>query len=109
MTSSLLRLSSIKICRHLSEKALKGEFLGPDKLRTHTNEGKGKDKRKKERGGRKEEKRKSNGCTPSFYNGYFGEKKLLDTNDGLETHTQVTDRFERKSGNGTYRPCCTNV
>lgn len=41
-----------KICRHLSEKALKGGFLGPDKLRTHTNEGKGEEK-KKERARRK--------------------------------------------------------
>ena len=36
----------------MSEKALKGGFLGPDKLRTHTNEGKGKEK-KKERARRK--------------------------------------------------------
>jgi len=42
----------------LSEKASKGRFLGPDKFRTHSNEGKGKERkkeRKKERGGRKEE------------------------------------------------------
>ena len=45
------------ICRHLSEKASKGKFLGPDKLQNHTNEEKGKEK-KKERGGRKEKKRK---------------------------------------------------
>ena len=31
--------------------------------------------------------------------------KSASTNDGLETHTQVTDKFERESGNGTYRPC----
>ena len=38
-------------------------------------------KRKKERGGRKEEKRKTAmvALLFSFYNGYFGEKKLLDT------------------------------
>ena len=41
----------------LSEKASKGSFLGPYKLKNHTNEGKGKEK-KQERGGRKEEKRK---------------------------------------------------
>ena len=38
-------------------KASKGRFLGPDKLQNHTNEGKGKEK-KKEAGERKEEKRK---------------------------------------------------
>ena len=27
------------------------------------------------------EERKSNGCTPIFYNGYFGEQKLLDAKD----------------------------
>ena len=27
-----------EICRHLSEKASKGRFLGPEKLQNHTNE-----------------------------------------------------------------------
>ena len=62
-----------EICSHLSEKPSKGRFLNPDKLQNHTNEGKEKEK-KKEPGGRKEEKRKSNGCTLSFYNGYFGDR-----------------------------------
>ena len=65
----------------MSEKALKGGFLGPDKLRTHTNEGKGKEK-KKERARRKkggEEKKAMVALLFSFYNGYFGEKTLLDT------------------------------
>ena len=118
----------------MSEKASKGRFLGPDKLRTHSNEGKGKE-RKKERKKERERRKKggelepSNGCTLSFYNGYFGEKKLLDTkgpfggdvfknparhtgegklrksSKPLEKHTQVTDNFEVKSGNQTYRPC----
>ena len=49
-----------------------------EKLQNHSIEGKGKEK-KKERGEGKEEKRKKiNGCTPSFYNSYFGRKKLLD-------------------------------
>ena len=40
------------------KKASKGKgFFGPDKLQNHSNKGKGKEK-KKERGGRKEEKRK---------------------------------------------------
>ena len=46
-----------EICSHLSEKPSKGRFLKPDKLQNHTNEGKGKEK-KKEPGERKEEKRK---------------------------------------------------
>ena len=41
---------------HLSEKVSKGRLLGPDKLKNHTNEEKGKDRKKKEQGGRKEEK-----------------------------------------------------
>ena len=45
-----------EICSHMLEKASKGRFFGPDKLQNHSNEGKGKEK-KKERGGRKEEKR----------------------------------------------------
>ena len=43
--------------RHLSEKRQKAVFLGPDKFQNHANEGKGNAERK-ERGGRKEEKRK---------------------------------------------------
>ena len=45
----------------------KGRFLGPYKLQNHSNEGKGKEK-KRERGEGKEEKRekKSNGFTLSF-------------------------------------------
>ena len=43
------------ICRHLSEKASKDRFLGPDNLQNHTNKGKGKEKKKK--------KEKRNGCT----------------------------------------------
>ena len=38
-----------EICSHLSEKASKGRFLKPEKLQNHSNEGKGKEK-KKERG-----------------------------------------------------------
>ena len=59
----------------LSEKALNGSFFGPDKIKNHTNEGKGKEK-KQERGGRKEEKRKSNGCALSFIMDTL--KKLLE-------------------------------
>ena len=70
-----------EICSHLTEKASKGRFLKPEKLQNHSNEGKGKEK-EEERGEGKEEKKKSNGCTLSFYNSYFGDsfwpKKLLD-------------------------------
>ena len=38
-----------EICGHLSEKASKARFLKPEKLKNHSNEGKGKEK-KKERG-----------------------------------------------------------
>ena len=59
----------------------KGMFLTPEKLQNHNNEGKGKE-RKKERGEGKDQKKKSNGCTLSFYNSYFREsfwpKKLFD-------------------------------
>jgi len=60
-----------EICSHLSEKASQDMFLlflKPEKLHNHSNEGKGKEK-KKERG----EEKKSNGCPLSFYNSYFGD------------------------------------
>ena len=60
----------------MSKQASKGRIFGPDKLQNQSNEGNGKEK-KKERGGGKEEKRKKKGCTLSFYNSFFGEKKLL--------------------------------
>ena len=63
----------------MSEKASQGRFVKPEKLQNHSNEGKGKKKKK----GREE--KKSNGCTLSFYISYFGEifwpKKLLDAKD----------------------------
>ena len=66
-----------EICSHMLEKASKGRFLGPDKLQNRSNEGKLKERRKREN--EEEERRrrdKSNGCTLSFYNGYFGRKLL---------------------------------
>ena len=50
-------------------------FFKPEKLQNHSNEGKGKEK-EKERGEGKEETKKSNGCTLSFYNSYFRDKKV---------------------------------
>ena len=44
-----------EICSHFSEKVSKGRFLKPEKLQNHSNEGKGKEKRK-ERGEGTEEK-----------------------------------------------------
>ena len=61
-----------EICSHLGEKASKDTFLRLEKLQNHSNEGKGKEK-KKERGEGKEEKKKSNGYTLSVYNSYFGD------------------------------------
>ena len=60
------------ICRHLSEKASKGKFLGPDKLQNHTNEGKGKEKKKGQ-----EEKRAM--VALSVFIMFLAEKNLLDT------------------------------
>ena len=45
------------ICHQLSETVSKYRLFGTAKLQNHTDEGKGKEK-KKEQGGRKEEKRK---------------------------------------------------
>ena len=64
----------------MSEKALKGGFLGPDKLPTHTNEEKGKEK-KKERARRKkggEEKKAMVALLVSIM-AILEKKKLLDT------------------------------
>ena len=62
-----------------------------DQFQNHTNEGKGKEK-KKERGGRKEEKRKKrNGRTLGFYNGYFGDSFWPKKGCGTEkVHLAVT-------------------
>ena len=50
---------------------VKDRFFVRDQLQNHTNEGKGREK-KKERGGRKEEKRKTAMVALLvFYNGYF--------------------------------------
>ena len=48
------------------KKGSKGTFLKPKKFQNHSNEAKGKEE-KKDRGEGKEEKKKSNGCTLSFY------------------------------------------
>jgi len=82
-----------EICSHLSEKASQVRFLKPEKFQNHSNEGKGK-KKKKERGeGREEKRRKSNGCTLSFYITYFGysflSKKLLDAKDPFGDYHNV--------------------
>ena len=57
MSSRFFENQPNEICSHLSEKASKGRFLKPEKLQNHSNEGKGKEK-KKERGEGKEEKKK---------------------------------------------------
>ena len=57
ISSRLFENQPNEICSHLSKKPLKGRLFGPDELQNHTNKRKGKEK-KKERGGRKEGKRK---------------------------------------------------
>ena len=76
MSSRFFENQPYTICSHFSEKASKGTFLKPEKLQNHSNKGKEKEK-KKEQGEGKEEKKKSNGCTLSFYNGYFGDSFCL--------------------------------
>ena len=51
MVANFLENQPNKICRHLSKKALKGRVFG-----RQNHEGKGKDIKKKEREGRKENK-----------------------------------------------------
>ena len=72
----VVRKSPTEICCHLSENLLKGRFFGQDKLQNHTNEGKEKEKERKKEGARRRKggkQKKSNGCTLSFFNGYFGD------------------------------------
>ena len=57
ISSQFLETQRNEICSHLSDKTSKGSFLMLDKLQNHSNEGKGKEK-KKEQGVGKEEKRK---------------------------------------------------
>ena len=72
---------SNEICSHSIEKPSKGRFFNPDKLQNHTNEGKGKEK-KKEPGGRQEEKRKKQWLHSWFlewllWRSFLAENKLL--------------------------------
>ena len=60
-----------EICRHFKWKGV-NRHVSLDKVQTHTNKGKGNEKRKKQ-GKRNEEKGKSNDCTCSFYKGYFAD------------------------------------
>ena len=60
-----------EICRHLEWKGV-NRHVSLDKVQTHTNKGKGNEKREKQ-GKRNEEKGKSKDCTSSFYNGYFAD------------------------------------
>ena len=71
-----------EICTHLSEKTSKGRFFKPYKLQNHKNGSKIIGTKEKERSKSEEEERrrrvKSNGCTLSFYNSYFGQKKNVE-------------------------------
>ena len=67
-----------EICSHLSEKASKGRFFGLDKLQIKITLTKKKERRKRK--SEEEEMRRretSNGCTLSFYNGYFNLKVVF--------------------------------
>ena len=85
----------------------KAGFVKPDKLQNHSNEGKGKEKNK-ERGEGKEEKKKSNGCTLSCYNGYFGDT-LAEKNCWTEkVHLAITFskiRLDGPRGTLPYKGC----
>ena len=66
------------ICRHLSEKASKDRFLGPDNLQNHTNKGKERRKRKsEEEEKRRRQKKKGMVALPSFYIRYIGDTKKV--------------------------------
>ena len=81
-----------EICSHLSQKASKGRLLGPDELQTHSIKRKGERKRAgRKKGG--EETKKSNGCTLSFFNGYFEDSFWPKKNNNCWTqkvHLVVT-------------------
>ena len=71
----------------MSEKASTGKFLKPEKLQNHSNEGRGKEK-KKQRGEGKEEKRKKAMVALLVFiiatlEIVFGRKKLFDTKGPL--------------------------
>ena len=75
-----------EICRHWDDKASKGRvFLSPTSSKFTVTKEKEKRKRKSEEEERRR-REKSNGCTLSFYNSYFGEKKMLNT----KVHLAVT-------------------
>ena len=67
-----------EICSHLSEKASKVGFFKPEKLQSHSNEGKGEEGKRKRREG-KERKKKAMPALPVFIkkpchaNGPFGD------------------------------------
>ena len=81
----------------MSEKASKGRFLKPEKLQNHSNEGKGK-RKKKEPGEGKNEKGKKTGKREegksyilSFYNSYFGDTFRPRKNVGRKkVHLAIT-------------------
>ena len=71
-----------EICSHLSEKASKGMFLKPEKLLSHSNEGKGKEK-KKERGEEKTAMVTLLVLIIATLDIVFGRRKLLDAKGPL--------------------------
>ena len=65
-----------EVCSRLSEKGRKGRGFLPDKLENYTSDGKGREK-KKERGGRKEKRRKQWLHFSWLLDMGFGSKKRL--------------------------------
>ena len=66
-----------KICSYLSEKGPTGTYFAPDNLDNYSRDGKGKDI-KKEHGGERKRREKSNSCTLSFYTGYFENVRKIN-------------------------------
>ena len=71
-SSRLFENQPNKICSHLSETASNGRFFDPENLQNHLTKEKERRKRKREEKKRRR-REKSNGCTLSFYNSYFGD------------------------------------
>ena len=67
MSSRFFENQPNEICSHLRDKASKGTFLKPEKLQNHSNEEKGKEKKKERGEGKEAKKEKSSGCTLSFW------------------------------------------
>ena len=105
-----------KICSHLSETASNGRFFDPENLQNHLT--KEKERRKRKREEKKSRRReKSNGCTLSFYNSYFGDsaekKKLLNAKGPFDNNVfKNSARYkkeDKKSSPAYPHPCWSQI